>query len=309
MPILAAPYTPPALPPVVSWDGFAGMTWTGFNGDQWDLKGSAVSPSGVTLQRGARGLHFPQVNRYSSSSPAVAGSRTRGHHTGDRDVFWPLKVFRDGGSQAWMEYDRRFWATMAPDKPGVWTVIHPDGQARSLTCTAQHDGDGSFAIDPLLVGWALYGLNLVAEQPYWEGSPIVRTWKASPPVDFFDPAGSPPFHISSGSTFATAVIDNPGDVEAYPVWVLTGPTTSVAVGVDGHVVEYEVAIPEGQTRTIDTRPDRLTVVDQDGVDRIDDLGAAEFVAVPAGASVALDVAVAGTGMVEATIRPLFYRAW
>jgi hypothetical protein len=199
---------------------------------------------------------------------------------------------------------------MAPDKPGVWTVTHPDGQTRTLTCTAAHDGGHAYSWDPSRIGWAAYGQGLLAEQPYWAGAPIERSWKASEPVDFFGPTGfGPPFYISSGSTFASAEVDNPGNVEAYPAWTLTGPSTTASVGVDGHVVEYAAPIPDGETRIIDTRPDRLTVVDQDGNDRIDDLGGAEFVPVPAGASVALDIAVAGAGMVTMALTPLFHRAW
>jgi hypothetical protein len=309
VPIIAAPYDPPAAAVVASpWTSFAAMTWTAPNGDMWDLKGAPWSPSGVVLQRGARGLGMPPSDRFTTKSPAIAGSRSRGYRTDEREVIWPLKVFQDGGSTEWMRYDRAFWSTMAPDRTGVWTVTHPDGQTRSLTLRFVNDGNDTAPVDPMLVGWALYGITLVAEQPYWEGTPLVRSWKASAPVSFFG-AGAPSFYISSGSTFSTATIDNPGDVEMWPQWVLSGPITSAAVGVNGHIVQYAVAIPDGQYRIIDTRPDHLTIVDQAGADRLADLGQAEFAPVPAGASVPLDISVVGAGTVTMIANPLYQRAW
>jgi len=224
-------------------------------------------------------------------------------------VYWQVQVYNGGGSQAWIEYDRAFWKTLQPGKPGTWTVVHPDGTARTLVCTAQHGGDRSSPWDASRIGWATYPQTLIARQPYWAGEPVVRTWRASPVVNFLDPLGSPPFHISSGSAFVGAVIDNPGDVETYPLWTLTGPITSASIGVNGRVFVYNVAIPDGQTRTIDTRPDKLTVVDQAGADKLADLGQAEFVPVPAGISVPLTLSVVGTGMVSMSLTPYYHRAW
>lgn len=311
MPIVIAPEetTPP---PVAQWPGLAAMTWTGHDGSQWDLLGSA----GLCLTDGLRGLHMPNIDRYVNTSPALAGSRWRGSRTAEREVFWPLLVWSDAGSQDWLEYDRAFWATMRPDATGVWEVRQPDGRARRLSCRFVDDSDHSTSWDPTRRGWDVYGVRLVAEQPFWEGDPVTRTWNNPAPTPFFGGVTGgkgPLFYISSGSTVISASVDNPGDVDAYPVYTVDtsgGAVDSVSVGYAGNTVDLG-PIPAGQKRIIDTRPDRLTVVDQNGADKWSDLtGDPEFDApIPPGESVPLSLSMVGSGTVSLSLTPLYYRAW
>ena len=335
MPILAAPYA--AAPPAraqVSWSGFQAMSWVGADGSEWDL----LSPSsGTLLMAGARGFNMPPITQYTRDSPAVAGTRWAGSRTEPREVFWPLLVYSDAGSQAWIEYDRAFWSTLHPDHTGVWKVTHPNGDTRSLRCRFKDDGGQTYDIDPSLVGWSAYGITLTAEQPYWEGEPVTRTWKASEPVSFFGAGtGGPPFTISPGSTLAKATMSNPGDVDAFPMWVLTGPMDSATVGQAGKLTQYQASIADGRSVVIDTSPDQQRVVEiasppspdaggpdvgsqawfdwissamASGTDRVLNLGSVAFNApISPGKSVSLSLAMVGAGTVTAAISPLYYRA-
>ena len=93
--ILGASFLPPAPPtPVLLWPGISAMTWTGWDGSVWDLIGAG---SGAQLQRGVRGLFMPHVDQYSSSSPAMAGSRAQRailpivpERERDRNIRWVL---------------------------------------------------------------------------------------------------------------------------------------------------------------------------------------------------------------------------
>lgn len=305
---LAAASAPRAPLPTVSAWGRLKVTWTGWDGTVWDLS-HPFGESGVFLTKGGtRGLHMPPVQRYSDSSPGAQGSHWRGFRAEERDVFWPLYLYSEVGSEHWVAVDRAFWATMRPDKTGVWSVTTPGGGTRTLRCRWV-GGDDSSTHDPTHYGWAVYGVNLVAEQPYWEGKPDRRTWKTANGVDFFNAAAAPPFRISPGSTLASARMRNPGDVEAYPVWTVTGPTTSVEVGVGGRIIEVPIELGEGETLTIDTRPTEQYAWDQSGADRTSDLGAVDFAPIEPGASVELSLDMVGTGSVSAEITPLYYRAW
>lgn len=330
MPILAAPATLTRPASVsASWSGLQAMTWTGWDGSEWDL----LSPNSATLlMAGARGLNMPSLTDYTSESPAVDGTRFRGSRTNQREVFWPLLVYGDAGSQAWVEYDRAFWNTLRPGMSGVWTVTHPNGETRSLRCRFKDDGGQSYDVDPSLVGWAAYGITLVADQPYWEGPAVTRTWKPSAPTPFLG-TGGPPFTISPGSSLGKATMNNPGDVDAYPLWVLTGPIDSASVGMSGKVTEYQAGIAAGKTVVIDTSPDQQRVAEivappdalkvgsdewsdylstavASGTDRVLNLGKVAFNApIPTGKSVSLSLAVAGTGTVTAAIVPYYNRAW
>ena len=300
--LLAAPSAVTGRP-VDAWPGVR-MTWEGWNGTVVDLTGD---DSGASLGGGVRGLSMPQSQRYASDSPSVAGSRHRGSRATDREVFWPLAVYNGLGSQEWIDWDAAFWRTMHPDKPGVWTVEQPSGQARSLRLRFIGDGNHSVGIDPSLMGWERYGIELLAEQPFWQGAPIIRSWKAEDPLPFFGGPGI--ITISSGSTLANATIDNPGDEAAWPVWTITGPCTSVSVGVAGRVVEVPFTLAAGEVLTIDTNPAAQTALMADGLERTAELGAADFAAVPPGESVALSTAMAGTGAVSVSVTPLYRRAW
>jgi len=75
--------------------------------------------------------------------------------------------------------------------------------------------------------------------------------------------------------FAEVSIVNNGDVQAWPVWTLTGPFTSVTlenVGT-GEMLIVDFVASSGDILTIDTRPGVKTVTDQDGVSKFSALDA------------------------------------
>jgi len=301
--LLAAPQ-PVALEPENPWPGLY-MTWTGWDDTVWEL---SEDSSGVRLLAGTRGLSTPPFDHFTDDSPAVHGSRWRGYRSLERPVFWPLGVYGGGGTQEWLDYDRAFWRTLHPKRPGTWTVRQPSGETRTLRCRFRTVDDDALDVDPSLLGWGVYGVRLCAEQPFWQGQAITRSWQAAEPVDFFG-AGAPSFSIGSGSTLDDASIDNTGDEPAWPVWTLHGPFTSVEVGVDGQVVEVPFALADGQSLTIDTAPTAQRAIDSAGVERTGELGEAQFAAVPAGTQVELSITMVGTGTVQAALVPLYHRAW
>jgi hypothetical protein len=304
--LLAAPTATPEVERAQSeWVGLR-PTWTGWDGSKWDF--ASIQGGVMLLRGGVRGWSMPPVEHKTSQSPAVAGSMWRGYRVAEREVFWPLYVWRRDGSQAWIEHDRAFWRTMHPGKTGVWSVTHPDGTVRSLACRFASDNDAAYDRAPSHVGWMKYGITLVAEQPFWTGLPITRTFSTSAASDFFG-AGAPPFTISSGNTLASAAIDNPGDEAAWPVYTLRGPFTSASVGVAGRAVEVPFSMADGESLVIDTRPTAQTAITGVGLERTGDLGAVQFAPIPAGSSVPLTVSMVGTGSVEVSIQALYHRAW
>jgi len=187
----AVPYTPPG-DPAPAWSGMP-MTWTA-KGVTWPLTDRST---GVFLRRGVRGLGTVSTERHASTSPAVPGSRFEGTSVLDREVFWPVRLFSDQGSVAWMMRDRAFWAGMDPDDTGIWEVTHPDGAKRSIRLRFRDDGDHARDRNPVRLGWENYDITLVAEQPYWMGEPEVQSFKAPPPPEPQWPDDGPLVNISS----------------------------------------------------------------------------------------------------------------
>lgn len=294
--------TPPVIGP--DWVGLQ-FRWIGWDSSVWVL---SRRETGTWLMPGVRGLGYPTPTRYTKRSPALHGSRYRGSIINERDVFWPLHIESNDGSASFVELDSGFWNTMRPDQTGVWEVVGPLGEVRRLRIRFVNVEEGQDS-DAVEAGWSNYGINLVAEQPFWEGVEITGDWGVGDPVEFFDTGSSSNlFNVSAGSNVTTARVTNPGDVEAYPVWKITGPTTTVTVGLNGKLIPVPFAIPSGQTLTIDTNPSALTAY-MNGVNKTSALSSANFSPVPAGADVPLAITMNGTGRVYLSMVPRYYRAY
>jgi hypothetical protein len=279
------------------------MLWTGYDGVSWDISGGH---GGLCMLPGVRGLSMPAITHYKSRTAAVPGARWRGSSTNEREVFWPIQIYHDTSSTEWIARDRAFWNTMQPHRTGTWTVIQPSGDRRTLTLRFRDDGTQTFQTDPAMVGWCNYGITLDAEQPYWAGTAQGKLWKGTGTAGNFLPG--PPFTIASGAAAASAKMTNPGDVEAYPIWTLTGPLTSASIAIDGRTITVPFAVPSGQTLVIDTNPNQLTAI-MAGVDKITQLSSADFAPLPVGVDIPIALALAGSGSCEISITPLYYRAW
>ncbi|GAP53955.1 conserved hypothetical protein [Arthrobacter sp. Hiyo6] len=253
----AIPYIPPA-PPAPPWRGIS-LSWRGWDGSEWELTRPAT---GLFLQPGVRGLHLPSFDRLSSASPLVPGSRHRGTSTKDRDVFWPLYLYSDEGSTAFMERDRAFWNSLDPDAEGTWTATVPNGGRRTLGLRLL-GSDEDMSHDPVQRGWAKYGINLLADDPYWLGETVTKSWAQGDMRNFYITAedrttyGYPAdaiYYLSPGGSLGSATFTNDGDVPAYAVWTAVGPTTAVSFGVGGQDIIVPFDIPEGHAVQLDTDP-------------------------------------------------------
>lgn len=320
--VYAAPYTPPPLQQL--WQPMP-QQWEGWDGSVWDL----VEPdlSGVALQPGVRGLLMPPVKRHVSRSAGVHGTRHKGYRVDERDVFWPLRVFTDTSSSAWVAHDAALWSTLMPGRTGTWRVFSPDGSSRTLTLRFRSVDEG-LDIDPALMGWALYGIHLVAEDPFWVGPRISKVFTAASPQPFFP---GPPFTVSEGSLLTSAAIANPGDEPAWAeFWVQS--STEATVGVDERVVVVPFEVTESRMLVIQTSPetrraieidapapgstmaDQIAWVDErlpSGLDRTRELGAAtKFGSVPPAMAAQLSVNAVGVApRITAHLRPRYHRAW
>ena len=301
------PYVPPA-PPVNHWPGVS-LRWTGWDGSTFDLTGGNHA-TGVALRTGMRGLNMPPIAHEESESEARAGSQWWSARTLKREVFMPISVYQDTDSQAWIEYDDAFWRTMHPEKPGMLTATRPDGQARSLLCRYVDDGGHAHDWTPGLFGWMDYGITLQAEQPYWTGTPITRSWTiGGTDLPFVGTNGGPPFQIAASEQTGDATIPNPGDTAAFITWTATASTGGISaglkVGVEAALVGYTPAIPAGSTLVINNRDMTARL---NGARASQNLSPRDFGPVPEGEEVALSITAGGAGIITATLTPLYFRA-
>lgn len=295
--VFAVPYVPPP-PPVPVWVGYE-MTWAGADGSTWTLDGS----QGVLLlQDGLVGLHFPEHDRFTSTAPSTAGSRHRGSRAQERDVEWNLLVYSDESSAEWQAIDRAFWSSFDVDDPGVWTVADAGGRSLSLECRLVPKND-PYDRDPALHGWSLYHVQMVACEPFWRGPEVSQTWQNAAPVPFFGVDGQ--LHVSNSSSMTAATMNNPGDVEAWPAWTITGPMTSLSITVDGGTITIPT-LASGDTLIVNTDPAVATAL-KNGVDVSGLVDPWDPRPIPRGDDVPVTLTVTGTGSVTATITPRYRR--
>jgi hypothetical protein len=312
---------PIPLPPDIPIFVKTAVTWTGWDGSVWDL---TASDSGVVLvNQGVEGLHMPKFRQWTRQSPAVPGQTFTGMVAEPRDVVLPLLVFEDGTSQQWIDRDRAFWKSLHPGKEGTLTVSAAGvGTSRSLRLRLVPDAH-SYPVDPAFACWALYVVALVADQPFWTGSPILANWNAAVEQEFYETTGPHLININSGHAAADATVSNPGDEDAWPVWTVIGPATTAHVGVGDRIVDAP-AVAAGKALVIDTDPRVQTAIEYDytapngavaekflnPVDRTVDLtGAVDFAPIPAGGTSPINIGITGAGVLRVQITPLYWRAW
>lgn len=293
-------------PPIVVPDQFVGfdaMTWTDWTGTTFDLLG--FEDDVLVMRDGLRGLNMPAHDRYTNESPVVAGSSFRGFRTKERPVFWPTMVRSTVSADDFLAADRALWQGLHPDTVGQWAIT-VRGVTRTLTLRYTGDGDQVTNGDPIGRGWELYGLNFVAEQPYWSGAPVVALFSnVTTSATFFDSSRT----LGSSFTLSSATVSNLGDVEAYPVWTILGPCTTTAITIGGQVIGVPITLTSGQRVTIDTNPGALTAIREDGTDVTGSLGSRGFAPIQPGTTVPLGLAMTGNGSIAVALTPLFYRAY
>jgi hypothetical protein len=276
----------------------------------WDL---TDWESGVFLANQAvLGLMEPPATRFTSTSPALAGSRYRGQQILERPVTWPVHIWAGNGLD-WLRLHRRFWAALSRSALATWRVFLPDGQTRDLWVRLVGSGPHGFDRDPVHRGWALFTVELVAEDPWWRGPQVFQQWSDTPDEEFFGgPTGggkAPLFYLSSSSTLGQASMTNPGDEPAWPVWTVsvTDQVTAVTLGVgDAQIVLTGLDLSAGDVLVIDTDP-RVQSVTINGSRVRGLLASAGFAPIPPGSAAELNLVLTGEGTVQAAIVPRWAR--
>lgn len=302
--VTTAPVPPPLFVPSFRR---AQQILHGWDGSRWDITDGR---NGVyLLPVGVEGLGYPNIENYTFDTPVVHGFEWQGWRATGRDVHWTIGVFEDS-SEDWLDMKKKFWNIFRPGKVVRWEVILPYGEPQRLNLYVRFKSDDTsvYSRDPVNLGWAIYGITGICEQPFWEGTPVTRRFDVGVDSNFFgnDGLGGPPFNVSSFTNIENATLDNQGDVEAFVHWEIEGPFTSAAVGLNDRIVTVTDGLA-GDKFVIDTDPTKLTAT-KNGVDIMSSLGSFDFEPVPPGDAVQLSLAMNGTGLIWAHFTPRYLRA-
>ncbi|MFJ5882676.1 phage tail domain-containing protein [Kitasatospora cineracea] len=276
---------------------------TGYSGIRWPA---------ILIQPGATGLDVPPYELHSDDSPNLDGGMYRGTRATQREIMIPVYIY--GIDRKSLLDQKRELARALNPKNGycVLKFVESDGQARYLRAYYKGGMEGNEAADQSGFRWIKYVLLMTAFDPWFYSDEMqVAKWSFGKGVPFL---ASTFFPLTLSEGFESAVtlpIYNPGDVEAWPVWEITGPVKSFRItspsgqsfGIPAPASGLEV-IAAGRTLTVDTRPGVKSVKDDLGVNYYPDLAAnPKLWNLPAGNSSASIDVVAGSG--QASVRLSF----
>jgi hypothetical protein len=264
MPLLARPA--PVVAPPVQTERPKVVVWTSAAGDEIPLSAA----SGYVNLPGRAGLGLPPTNVVYDALPDGGGS-LRTIQDLVRVITLPLRVQGATAAQYLARLNRLQASFRHPVRsglaqPGTLTVRLPDGSARSIAAYYHGGLDApEDTIDDLIQLYQNFpNLELLALDPTWTGGSVGGRWGDITPPVFF---GTMPRTLAPSQVLGSVTVDLPGDADSWPVWTITGPGTPTVTNLtSGRSWQFASAISAGRTVTVDTRPDKLTVVDDLGAD-------------------------------------------
>ncbi|MFZ4143395.1 phage tail protein [Streptomyces griseoincarnatus] len=263
MPLITAPVvTPeePTTPPVeIPEIGYATITYIDPAGTRWPM--TDLTADWYTLAEGVSGLGAAPYVLTSDPHPR-GGARLRHVQAQPRTIVWPVLVKgadHTAFTANWRNLARAFTRTLR-EGPGTLEVARPDGSARRIAVyySSGWDGQGRTATG---ITWDSAVLTLWCEDPYWEDVQAQTVHRESGAlVDFLVPYPT----VSSSQVLGATTVTNPGDVEVWPEWTVTGPASAITFTRDDgaeFVLDMTAtahgALLTGETVTISTDPPRV----------------------------------------------------
>lgn len=236
------------------------ITWIDADGTSYQLSGQ--SDRGVL--QGLQGRFMPPFRRTEDVVPLQPGARLRDVQADAREVDVPIS-FKSASATALRTQVRAFLLRFSPARgDGKLRVTGPGGDQRELICRYA----GGMELDE---GQGVYGaafqravLTFRAVDPYWYAtSATVATYTTGEVATFFPFF---PLRISASEIFADATVDNGGDVETWPEWIVTGPGSSIVLRnlTTGKLLSIGTTLADGETATVDTAPGAKKVEKNDG---------------------------------------------
>lgn len=224
---------------------------------------------------GVSGRFMPKIDFVEEETPGRPGARIRRVKTPPREIGVP--VWFHGATSADLRAQlrtivRRLYPTLGD---GRLRCTGPDGTVRELVCRYAQGLEGAETVEN--GGTLALGAVLVfraAEDPFWRAlTPTTIDFTTGTPPAFFPMF---PMRLARSSIFGGVEVVNDGDVEAWPIWTISGPGAGLTLTNDttGEALTLSTTIAAGESITIDTSPGVKTVLLNDGTNLYPDLDSA-----------------------------------
>jgi tail protein len=226
---------------------------------QWvDAAGAAtqlLEGTDVYVTPGVEGRFGPSIALSVVPVAQQPGQRFAQVLHGVAEVKAPLELY--GASDSALRASVRTWAhRLDPVRgDGRLLITAPAGDQRELVCRYASGLDAAVE-DETDLGHRLRAiLRFTTEQPYWRdvSDTAAGPWSVGTAATFFPIF---PLRLSASEVFADVTVVNAGDVEAWPVWTITGPGSDPVLRnlTTGMVLSLDTTLVGGETISVDTRP-------------------------------------------------------
>lgn len=211
----------------------------------------------VVLQ-GKQGFYMPPISHTDETVPFQSGSLYRQTRVEARDIDIPLLV-RANDPKTLRQKVRECLRMFNPLHEGKIKVLSPDGTQRELACRYASGLEGNESKDVKGSYWQTLVLVFRAFDPYWYDSVTkVETFRLNESPGLFFPIL--PLRLVSSTVFADISINNTGDVESFPEWIITGPGENIVISnlSTGEQTKLELKLESWESLTINTATKLIT---------------------------------------------------
>lgn len=215
------------------------------------------------LTVGISGFGIPPTNVRIEESAGDGGIFRQSKRL-PRDVDLPMTIF--GSSRADVEAKLRRLGKILQDGQGAPKLRASYTDGTSLFLSVHYVGGGETIIDNDNAGltWCRWVISLRAPNPFWL-SGIEEEFRIS--------TGSTgrgllplltKLRVSSSSTLGVVTVVNAGDVNAFPIWRITGPVQNLTIG-NGQELFGFANVFSGEVITVNTENGSVTNADGDNL--------------------------------------------
>lgn len=262
MPLLAGtapvvPVTPGGgtVPPVFIEDvGTLQATWTDPDGEVYQL--TDISPDlGWFTTQGPSGWGANPIELVTDPLPR-GGEQVRYIRVQPRNIVWPLHIWGDTHQEFVTRYRRLmrgFTMTTYRQMPGILTIARPDGKRRMIYAYYKEGFGGEPGENWLSANPAL---TLFCPDGYWmDVQDTIITRGQAVETSFYNPFMT----IGSSQVLGDTSIFNPGEIEAWPRWTITGPMQKLTAVNVTLGVQFALTYALGESQQIKITTNRPTV--------------------------------------------------
>lgn len=240
------------MPPPVN-PGVFTAEWLAPDGTTWPLMASGLD---AYTMRAITGIGVGPVTITADPDP-VGGTNVRHMQADARHIVWPMRIRGTTHMEfltRWREHAYAFAQTRRLG-PGRLRITRPDGSTREIYAIRE----AGFEVEPGQ-GWLedTVVIGLYCEDPFWRSTEMVEeTFTYAGTVDdFLDPYPM----VSSSTLLGATTAINVGNVEAWPVWTLTGPADEFTAMnlTTGLSFTISYSLDAAETLVVTTRPASVT---------------------------------------------------